>query len=96
MREVGAAVAADHLNRLKGRSRLERIEAAINMLNDLGGSARFDESEGNQFLVDLRSLRQRNKLQAERGTTLGAANDRLRSAVRRSLGPVTYHFVIAV
>jgi predicted ArsR family transcriptional regulator len=50
MREVGAAVAADHLNRLKGRSRPERIEAAINVLNDLGGSARFDESAGKQFI----------------------------------------------
>jgi predicted ArsR family transcriptional regulator len=50
MREVGAAVATDHLNRLKGRSRLERIEAAINVLNDLGGSARFDESVGKQFI----------------------------------------------
>ena len=50
MREVGAAVAADHLDRLKGRSRLERIETAINMLNDLGGSAKFDESGGKQFI----------------------------------------------
>jgi predicted ArsR family transcriptional regulator len=50
MREVGAAVAADHLDRLKGRSRRERIETALNMLNDLGGSARFDESGGKQFI----------------------------------------------
>jgi predicted ArsR family transcriptional regulator len=50
MREVGAAVAADHPNRLKGRSHLERIEAAISVLNDLGGSARFDESAGKQFI----------------------------------------------
>jgi predicted ArsR family transcriptional regulator len=50
MREVGAAVAADYPDQLKGRSRRERIEAAINVLNDLGGSARFDESAGKQFV----------------------------------------------
>jgi predicted ArsR family transcriptional regulator len=50
MREVGAAVAADHLDQLKGRSRRERIETALNMLNDLGGSAKFDESGGKQFI----------------------------------------------
>jgi predicted ArsR family transcriptional regulator len=50
MHEVGAAVAADHLDQLKGRSRRERIEAALEMLNDLGGSAKFDESGGKQFI----------------------------------------------
>jgi predicted ArsR family transcriptional regulator len=50
MREVGAAVAADHLDQLKGRSRRERIETALEMLNDLGGSAKIDESEGKQFI----------------------------------------------
>lgn len=50
MREVGAAVAADHLDQLKGRSRRERIETALEMLNDLGGSAKFDESNGKQFI----------------------------------------------
>jgi predicted ArsR family transcriptional regulator len=50
MREVGAAVAADHLDRLRGRSRRERIETGLNILNDLGGSARFDEREGKQFI----------------------------------------------
>jgi predicted ArsR family transcriptional regulator len=50
MREVGAAVAADHLGRIKGRSRLERIDTAINILNELGGSAKFDASDGKQFI----------------------------------------------
>jgi predicted ArsR family transcriptional regulator len=50
MHEVGAAVAADHLKRLKGRSRRDRIKAALDLLNDLGGSAKFDESEGKQFI----------------------------------------------
>jgi len=50
MREVGAAVAADHLDQLKSRSRRERIETALNLLSDLGGSAKFDESGGKQFI----------------------------------------------
>src|SRR6266487_3609455 len=50
MQEVGAAVAADHLDQVKGRSRRERIETALEMLNDLGGSAKFDESGGKQFI----------------------------------------------
>src|SRR5438046_9991025 len=42
MREVGRAVAADHLDRWKGRDRRERIEAALDLLHDLGCLARFD------------------------------------------------------
>ncbi len=50
MHEVGAAVAADQLERLKGYSRRDRIKAALDLLNDLGGSAELDESEGKQFI----------------------------------------------
>ena len=50
MQEVGAAVAADHLGRFKGRSRRERIKAALDLLNDLGGSAKFEENKGKQFI----------------------------------------------
>ena len=50
LHEVGAAVAADHLGRFKGRSRRERIKAALDLLNDLGGSAKFEESKGKQFI----------------------------------------------
>jgi predicted ArsR family transcriptional regulator len=50
MREAGRAVAADHLDRLKGRSRVERIKAAVDLLHDLGGLARFDERDGKQFI----------------------------------------------
>ena len=50
MREVGRAIAADHLERWKGRGRGERIKAALDLLNDLGGSAKFEESEGKQFI----------------------------------------------
>jgi predicted ArsR family transcriptional regulator len=50
MQEVGRAAARDYLARLKGRSRRERIETALDLFNKLGGSARFDESEGKQFI----------------------------------------------
>src|SRR6266513_2717680 len=46
----GLSSAAEHLERLKGRSRRDRIKAALDLLNDLGGSAKFDESEGKQFI----------------------------------------------
>jgi predicted ArsR family transcriptional regulator len=50
MREVGRAVAADHGDRWKGRSRRDRIKAALDLLHDLGGLAKFDETEGKQFI----------------------------------------------
>jgi predicted ArsR family transcriptional regulator len=50
LREVGSAVAREYLNRVKGRSRRERIKIALEALNDLGGSARFEEKEGRQFI----------------------------------------------
>ena len=50
MREVGGAVAADHLDRWKGRSRRERIMAALDLLHDLGGLVSFDERDGKQFI----------------------------------------------
>ncbi len=50
MREVGRAVAADHLDRWKRRDRRERIKAALDLLHDLGGLARFDERDGKQFI----------------------------------------------
>ena len=50
MREVGRAIAADYLGRWKGRSRRERIKAALDLLHDLGGLARFDERGGKQFI----------------------------------------------
>ena len=50
LREVGSAVARDHLSRAKGRSRRDRIKIALEALNDLGGSAKLEESEGRQFI----------------------------------------------
>jgi predicted ArsR family transcriptional regulator len=50
MREVGRRVADNHLFELKGKSRNQRIEAALRILKDLGGSATFEESEGKHFI----------------------------------------------
>jgi predicted ArsR family transcriptional regulator len=50
MREVGRAVAADYVARWKGRGRQERIKAALDLLHDLGGLAKFDEHDGRKFI----------------------------------------------
>ena len=50
MREVGRAVAKDHLGQLKGRARAARIEAALDLFNDLGGSATYGKSEGKRLI----------------------------------------------
>jgi predicted ArsR family transcriptional regulator len=50
MREVGKRVADNHLLELKGKSRNERIEAALRILKDVGGSATFEESDGRHFI----------------------------------------------
>jgi predicted ArsR family transcriptional regulator len=49
MREVGRAVAKEHLGRLKGRSHVTRIETALNLFNDLGGSAML-KNNGKQLI----------------------------------------------
>jgi predicted ArsR family transcriptional regulator len=50
MREVGYAVARDHLDRINGRARRERINAALDLLDDLGGSSKFEEHGDKQFI----------------------------------------------
>jgi predicted ArsR family transcriptional regulator len=50
MREVGRAVAKEHLGRAKEQTRRERIKAALELLADLGGSARFEDRGGRQFI----------------------------------------------
>jgi len=49
MREVGRAVAKEHLGRLRGPSRVTRIETALNLFNDLGGSAML-KNNGKQLI----------------------------------------------
>ena len=50
MRAVGKRVADNHLLEVKGKSRDERIEAALRILKDLGGSAAFEKSDGKHFI----------------------------------------------
>lgn len=50
MREVGRHLAALHLGEVKGKSWEQRIEAALAILQELGGSATFEESEGKHFI----------------------------------------------
>ena len=50
MREVGKRVADKHLPEVKGKSRNKRIETALRILKDLGGSATFETSEGKHFI----------------------------------------------
>lgn len=50
MREVGKMVAANHLLEVEDKTRAQRIEVALRILKDLGGSAIFHESEGKHFI----------------------------------------------
>jgi predicted ArsR family transcriptional regulator len=51
MREVGSAVASGHLKEVQGRNFRERVNAAIQFFNDdLGGAAKYDQSEGKRMI----------------------------------------------
>jgi predicted ArsR family transcriptional regulator len=50
MREVGRRVADNHLLEVEGKSRNQRIETALRILKDLGGSATFEKSDGKHFI----------------------------------------------
>lgn len=50
MRAAGRAVAQEHLAELKGKTRQQRIDAALRILKDLGGAATFREEEGKHFI----------------------------------------------
>ena len=50
MREVGRKVADEHLGEMKGKTRQQRINAALRILSDLGGAARFEKSEGKHLI----------------------------------------------
>jgi predicted ArsR family transcriptional regulator len=50
MRKVGRKVADNHLPEVKGKSRKQRIETALRILKDLGGSASFEQSDGKHFI----------------------------------------------
>ena len=46
MREVGRKVAAENAVKVTGRTRLERIDAALRILSELGGEASFEQING--------------------------------------------------
>ena len=50
MREVGRKVAREHLGQVEGKTRQQRVNAALRILSDLGGAARFEKSEGKHFI----------------------------------------------
>ena len=50
MREIGKRVADNYPAEVKGKTRQRRIEAALRILKDLGGSATFQESEGKHWI----------------------------------------------
>jgi predicted ArsR family transcriptional regulator len=50
MRGAGRRVAREHLNALQGKSRQQRIDAALGILKDLGGAASFREENGKHFI----------------------------------------------
>jgi predicted ArsR family transcriptional regulator len=50
MRAAGRAVAQEHLRELRGKSRQQRIDAALDVLKELGGSATFREENGKHFI----------------------------------------------
>jgi len=50
MRAAGRTVAQEHLNELKGKTRQQRIDAALHILKELGGAASFREEDGKHFI----------------------------------------------
>ena len=50
MRAAGRAVAREHLHDFKGKTRQQRIDAALRILKDLGGAATFREEDGKHFI----------------------------------------------
>jgi predicted ArsR family transcriptional regulator len=50
MRAAGRAVAREHLPELKGKTRQQRIDAALRILKELGGAATFREEAGRHFI----------------------------------------------
>lgn len=50
MRAAGQSVAHEHLRALHGKTREQRIDAALSILKDLGGAASFCEEDGKHFI----------------------------------------------
>ena len=52
MRAAGRKVAQEHLRGLQGKTRKQRIDAALGILKELGGAATFREEDGKNFIYD--------------------------------------------
>jgi predicted ArsR family transcriptional regulator len=50
MRTAGRKVAQEHLGGLQGKTRRQRIDAALGILKELGGAASFREEDGKHFI----------------------------------------------
>jgi predicted ArsR family transcriptional regulator len=50
MRAAGRSVAKEHLVELHGKTRQQRIDAALDVLKELGGTATFREEDGKHFI----------------------------------------------
>src|SRR5215468_5356672 len=50
MRAAGRKVAQEHLRGLQGKTRKQRIDAALGILKELGGAASFREEDGKHFI----------------------------------------------
>ena len=50
MRTAGRTVANEHLPELHGKTRQQRIDAALGILKELGGTASFREEDGKHFI----------------------------------------------
>ncbi len=50
MRAAGRTIAQEHLRALKGKTRQQRIDAAVGILKELGGAATFREEDGKHFI----------------------------------------------
>jgi predicted ArsR family transcriptional regulator len=50
MRAAGRSVAKEHLRDLRGKTRQQRIDAALGVLKELGGAATFREEDGKHFI----------------------------------------------
>jgi predicted ArsR family transcriptional regulator len=50
MRAAGRALAREHLGEFKGKTREQRIDAALRILKELGGAATFREEDGRHFI----------------------------------------------
>jgi hypothetical protein len=71
LREVGRRVAQEHLENVKGKSRDQRIEFALNLLRTLGGDAMGEESEGKYLSVGTVARCPRRQLTALRNSLKG-------------------------